>query len=154
MLFDTEDVREILEVRERLEAGFIDVAIAAMDEETLDELQVLVDKMRQKASRNESFLEEDLAFHRAIYLRVGNHLLIKLLDIFWQVYKSLRNESLHTVKDLNVEAQNHAEILQAIKVNDVVLVQRRLIEHFNGIKERLKTVQLSLNDGDEPAPIN
>ncbi len=145
MLFDAEDVCELLEVRERLEAGFIGDAIAAMDEATLEQLRELVEEMRQKAARGESFLDEDLAFHRAIYQVVGNHLLLKLLDVFWDVYKNLREQRLHMIKDmedLEKEAQNHVGILEAIEAKQVQLAQRRLIEHFDGVKSQLATAQL------------
>lgn len=146
MLFDTEDVREILEIRERLEAGFIDVAIAAIDQASLDKLQQLVTQMRRKAADQERFLEEDLTFHRIIYLQVGNRLLIKLLDVFWDVYRGLNDQSLHIVRDLAAEAENHARILEAIAAKDSDLARQRLLEHFDGIKERLRSARLRLHD--------
>ena len=149
MLFDTEDVREILEIRERLEAGFIDVAIAAIDQTTVNKLQQLITQMRRKAADQESFLEEDLTFHRIIYLQVGNHLLIKLLDVFWDVYRGLNDQSLHIVRDLTAEAENHARILEAIATRDSELARQRLLEHFNGIKERLRSARLRLHDSPD-----
>jgi len=142
MLLDMEDVQEILEVRERLEAGFIADAIAAMDQDTLSQLWTLVDKMRQKAAAGETFPEEDLAFHRTIYLTTGNRLLIKLLGIFWDVYNNLLEESLDVVEDPDAEARNHEAILQAIEAKEVKLAQDRITDHFDGIKERLRTARL------------
>ena len=142
MLFDMEDIHEILDVRERLESSFIADAISAMDPETLDQLRALVNRMRQKAAADQAFLEEDLAFHRAIYVVISNRLLIKLLDVFWDVYKNLRDESLHIVKDLDGEAQNHEAILEAIEAKDVALAQRHLIDHFHGIRNRLRATRL------------
>ena len=60
-----------------------------MDQDTLNQMWVLVDQMQQKAAAGEEFLEEDMAFHRAIYLVTGNCLLIKLLDVFGTVYQNL-----------------------------------------------------------------
>ncbi|MCD6291340.1 MAG: FadR family transcriptional regulator [Anaerolineae bacterium] len=142
MLFDAEDVWEILDVRERLEAGFIADAIAAMNEETLSRLRELIEKMRQRAESDEEFLEEDLAFHRVIYQVVDNHLLLKLLDVFWDVYKNLRDERVLVVKDLKAEVKNHAEILEAIEAGDAELARQRLVDHFSGIKRRLRAAQL------------
>lgn len=142
MLFDAEDVSDILDVRECLEAGFIGQAIAAMDEETLGRLRELIRQMQEKADHGMEFLEEDLAFHREIFRVVGNHLLLKLLDVFWDVYKSLRDQRLRVVKNLQQEARNHAEILEAIEAGDAGLARQRLVDHFNGIKDRLRAAQL------------
>ena len=65
LLFDTEDVREMIEIRERLEMGFIGDAIAAMDPATLGELRALVTEMRQRALSGQYFLDKDLEFHAA-----------------------------------------------------------------------------------------
>ena len=94
LLFDTEDVREMIEVRERLEVGFIGDAIAAMDPETLSELRALVTEMRQRALSGEYFLDKDLEFHAAIYRPINNHVLSKLLDVFHAIYRNLRDRSL------------------------------------------------------------
>lgn len=142
MLFDTEQLDEIIAVRERLEAGFIADAIEAMDGDTLKQLQGLIDSMHQKIATREDFLAEDLEFHRGIYRVTGNSLLIKLLDIFRSVYQQLHDQSLHVSLDPQDEWQNHNAILQAIEAKDVELARQRLNIHFEGIKERLRTARL------------
>jgi len=142
MLFDQEDVQELLDVRERLEVSFVPDAIAGMDEECLGELRVLADEMRRKADAGVNFLDEDLAFHRVIYRVTGNHLLVKLLNIFWDVYQNLRDESWLTLMDLDAEARNHERILQAIEAKEVDVAQQRLADHFRAIEERLRTARL------------
>lgn len=154
MLFGTEDLEDILAVRERLEAAFIPDAVLAMDQDSLNQMRVLVDQMYQKAAAGEEFLEEDMAFHRAIYLVIGNRLLTKLLDIFRDVYENLRERSLSgpTGRDLNPLARDHAEILQAIEARDVELARQRLMDHFDGIKRRLKVAQLASGDSAGEVP--
>ena len=149
MLFDTEDMQEIIAVRERLEAGFIAEAIEAMGEATLNQLRDWINKMRQKAAAGQDFLEEDLAFHDAIYQVTGNRLLVKLLDVFEAVYHNLRDQSLFTPQlpeELDAKLQDHVAILQAIEAKDTELAQRRMIAHFDGIKERLGAARLR-NEG-------
>ncbi len=142
MLFDTEELQEMVAIRECLEAGFIDDAIVAMDGPTLNRLRMLADEMRQKAAAGENFLEADLAFHRTIYLVTGNRLLIKLQDVFRTVYQNLQDRSLRVTRDLDAELRNHEQILQAIEAQDTESARRLLVVHFEGIKERLKSAQL------------
>ena len=142
LLFDTEDIRQMIEVRERLEVSFIGDAITHIDPGTLKELKVLLDQMRQSAMANGYFLDKDLAFHCAIYRTIGNRVLDKLLDVFCDIYRNLRDKSLLVIREPVVEVENHERILQAIEAKDVVLAQRRIAEHFTGIKDRIKSAQI------------
>jgi len=149
MLFDVEDLQEIIAVRERLEVGFIADAIAAIDEETLTQMREVMDTMYRKGIVGEDFLAEDLTFHRLLYRVTGNRLLIKLLDIFRVVYQNLHGQSLDVPRDLEIELQNHKALLRAIEAKDITLAQQRMTKHFDGIKERLRTARVENKDGDE-----
>jgi len=143
MLFDMEDLEEIIAVRECLEAGFIADAIEAMHEDTLNQLRDWINKMREKTSAGEDFLEEDLAFHATICRVTGNRLLAKLLDVFQAVYHNLRDQSLFTQpENFDAKLRDHVAILEAIEAKDAELAQRRVTAHFNGIKERLGAARL------------
>ena len=143
LLFDTEDVRQMIEVRERLEASFVVQAIAVMDQATLDELRTLVAQMRQLAGGDGYFLDKDLDFHRAIYRPIGNRVLEKLLDMFCAIYQNLRDKSLSVVQDPLAEVEHHEQILQAIEAKDAALAQELVTEHFSGIKRRIQAAQLN-----------
>jgi DNA-binding FadR family transcriptional regulator len=138
LLFDAEDVRQMIEVRARLEASFIADAIAQMDEATLAELHTLVVEMRQRAQAGEYFLDKDLAFHAAIYRPVQNQVLSKLLDVFHAVYRNLRDRTLLITRNPVAEIDKHTEILDAIEARDVPRAQALIIDHFAGIKERVQ----------------
>jgi DNA-binding FadR family transcriptional regulator len=138
MLIDPLDVLEIVDVRQCLETGFIGTAIESMDDETLAELQARIDTMRQRAALGESFLEHDHAFHCAIYQRTDNRLLKRLLVVFREVYKNLRDESLLIPTDPVNEVANHEAILEAIDAKDAQAAQQRIIDHFTDIKRRLE----------------
>ncbi len=151
MLFDTEDVREMIEVRERLEAGFVGDAIEAIDPVTLAELHGLVQQMQQRALAGEYFLDKDLEFHAAIYRPIHNQVLSKLLDVFCAIYKNLRDRSLLTTKNSVAEVGNHAAILDAIEARDAAQAQRLIRDHFSGIKERIRAARLVSNPASDAA---
>jgi len=141
LLFDTEDVREMIEIRERLEMGFIGDAIAAMDPTTLGELRALVTEMRQRALSGEYFLDKDLEFHAAIYRPVNNHVLSKLLDVFYAIYRNLRDRSLLVTRNPASEVVNHEEILNAIEARNPELARQLILDHFMGVKQRISAAQ-------------
>jgi len=112
LMFDAEDVRQMIDVREELEAGFIEHAIAVLDDEALAKLRSLCNEMRQHADSGETFLDIDLEFHATIYRGLGNRVLLKLLDIFCTIYKNLRDTSLLVVRNPLAEVDKHEKILQ------------------------------------------
>ena len=140
MLFDAEDMLQMIEVRARLEAGFIPAAIAAMDEATLDQLRTLIAEMRQRAFNMQYMLDKDLAFHTGIYRPLNNQVLNKLLEVFCTIYRNLRDKTLLANPDPLGEVDKHEEILRAIEARDSQLAQRLVLDHFKGIKERTTAV--------------
>lgn len=137
LLFDARDVREMIEVRERLETGFIGDAIAVLDAAALEELRTLVTSMRLRALSGEYFLDSDLEFHAAIYRPISNHVLSKLLEIFHTIYRNLRDRSLLGTGNPILVAESHEEILAAIEARNVELAQNLIRDHFRGAKERI-----------------
>lgn len=138
MLSDLEDVREVLEVRERLEIAFLEPVVDAVDDETLAELRELVRRIEEKIARGEEFAEEDRAFHRVLFSPVDNRLLVKLLEIFWDVFRKLRDVTVHVASDPMQEVVNHARIVDAIEARDVALARSRMRDHFRNIEDRLR----------------
>jgi DNA-binding FadR family transcriptional regulator len=144
MLSDLKDVRDILEIRERLEISFMGDVIEAMDQATLERLRAIVADMRARATVGQAIMRWDLEFHRNMFSVVGNPLLLKLLDVFWQVYRSLCGESLAILDDPMTEIDKHEAVLAAVEARDAELARRRLAEHFDNVNMRL----LSADDGE------
>ncbi len=137
IFYDVHTFEELLEVRAKLEAGFLEEAIAQMTPETLQELRSIVHRMQEMVEQQapkEALLEEDIAFHRTLYENVHNALFIKLLDIFWHVQKRLRTRVDHEAEDRWVFVQQHAALVEAIAAGDVTLARERLMAHFQGVR--------------------
>jgi DNA-binding FadR family transcriptional regulator len=144
MLSDLKDVRDILVIRERLELSFVADAIEAMDQATLEKLAAIVEDMRARAAVGQAIMRWDLEFHRVLFGVVGNPLLLKLLDVFWQVYRSLCGESLAVLDDPMTQVDKHAAVLAAVEARNAELASTRLAEHFDNVNMRL----LSADDGE------
>ena len=53
-----------------------------------------------------------------IYQRVGNELLLKLLEIFWTVHKNVRARVSHETQDVPRFVQDHRALYEAIAQGD------------------------------------
>lgn len=137
--FDLHEANEILDIRERLEAGFIEDAIAHTSQDAIDELTRIVEVMKCKADQGIQILEEDLEFHRTLFGVTGNRLLVKLLDVFWHVYINLRDKSVHNPKSLKADVENHERILRAVAEQDAEAARHAIVEHFGNIRSRIRS---------------
>ncbi len=137
LCFESTELLEILRVREALELYFIDWVVEKIDEEGLQKLQYILSRMEEKARRGQLFDEEDAAFHRALFAPVGNSLLLRLFDIFWEVLHRLR-EPIEVERDPFGSFKRHQEVFRAVKERDSKRAKSALAEHFASIRERVE----------------
>jgi len=136
LLFELREVEELLDIRCVLETGMIGRAIETMSRETLDQIQLVVERMRELASTGQSFPEEDRQFHTLLFQSVESETLLRLLDVFWLAF---RNAAKHIGDDADPDRtyRDHAAILEAISVRDTSRARLALERHYTGLKERL-----------------
>jgi len=137
LLYDLHTFEELLEVREKLEFGFLEEAIHHLTPEILQELHSIVGIMWDKMSprgQDEEFLDEDMRFHITLYKPLDNALLLKLFDVFWQVQKRLRAQGPNNQEDWVRVIRQHEGIMEALENRDVALARARLQAHFEGVR--------------------
>lgn len=127
---------ELLDVRRVLEAAFFPAAVAAMPKTRLRELRRIVDRMHEKASRGLPFIDEDAAFHEALYVDLGNKTLEGLLGAFWQMFEHMSAQT-RIGHDLPESARSHSRIVEALELDDVPLAVHQLNVHFFDVRSRL-----------------
>lgn len=143
---------ELLDVRRVLEVAFFPAAVSAMPKTRLRELRRIVDRMHDKASRGLPFIEEDAAFHKALYLELGNKTLEGLLGAFWQMFEHMSAQT-QIGHDLPETARSHSRIVEALELDDVPLAVHQLNVHFFDVRSRLTRAREKVGRPSEPAHI-
>jgi DNA-binding FadR family transcriptional regulator len=142
LLFDHHTLVELLAVRTQLEVGFVEETAEQVTAAQLRVLRSLVDRMGERAAVEEppgNFNEEDRLFHRTLYSGLGNQLLLKLLDVFWTVYRRLRDQAQVEAID-NVRIwENHRRIVEALERRDGQAVRQAMLQHFGVLRARIHT---------------
>jgi DNA-binding FadR family transcriptional regulator len=151
LLFDRNSIVELLAVREQLEVGLLPLAVGALSPAQLELLHSLVRRQREKAERGESPLEEDRFFHRTIMEATGNHLALKLLDVFWVVLLRARDRRLAVDEAPQRTWRNHEQILAAIERGDAPAAQQAMAAHFTDIEDRVAHAVLRPRLSSTPA---
>jgi DNA-binding FadR family transcriptional regulator len=145
LLFDLQELAELLEIRRVLETGMIDAAMQAMPPAAVADLNAVVTAMGARAHRGESFPEEDRRFHQVLFEPLGNQMLLKLLDVFWLTFQ----EASRHVDLLNPYVvptyQDHTAIAAAVADGNVEEARAALDRHYAGLTDRLARVQEQLH---------
>jgi len=146
LFYDMHTLQELLYIREKLETGFIELAIESLTPQTLSDLRDILSKMETRAAEGVSvtgMMDDDITFHRTLYELVGNNLLLKLLEVFWTVYDNLYSRLPPTAEDPEQFLYRHRTLVDAIAARDVALAQSCLIEHFEGVREWIAEQELT-----------
>ncbi len=82
---------------------------------------------------------EDQQFHLALYRCAGNDLLLKLIRIFWIVYRQLRAVRLDRGWEIDtvIAADDHVAIIEALKLRDSDLIKQRIVAHYAPMRQQL-----------------
>lgn len=139
------EASELVDVRQALETGLIGLAIHAVTEQHLAALEQCVSAMEERAARGESFIEQDKDFHRILFEPLDNRLLSNLLGVFWDVYRTIY-DAIDTDPQITQPvktAQDHRDILDAVRKQDITTARALISEHFHGIRALLATREAS-----------
>jgi DNA-binding GntR family transcriptional regulator len=125
-------VREIAEVRSRLEALAARLALPNLTSADLKRMRELIRAMQGAATRNdpEAWHQANAEFHRVVIHRSGNRLLSRMTDGLWD--RSIRHFSARVLSQAQfrrVRHQEHQRILQAITNRDPDEVEQVWRDH-------------------------
>ncbi|MGH7921209.1 MAG: FadR/GntR family transcriptional regulator [Candidatus Dormibacteraceae bacterium] len=132
-------LRELLEIREELEAALIRKVTPLTGEDELRRLREALDAI-DAAQRADSAARAfaDQAFHQLLYQPLRNQLVLQLLDTFWIVYQrlgvDLRRQGLPDARAL---VEHHRAIVEALAGGDPSAAEQAVRAHFAEIEERL-----------------
>ena len=148
LVYDPVKAAEILQIRIWLEAAAVADAVGKLSEAELEQLAALLDHWEEKAARGEDISADDRSFHCILYTPLGNESLIRLIDIFWEIYHSLAVQTIGVDPDPLATVRVHRELLDAIRARDILLATQRMRQHFHKLEVRLaRAIQLSQANG-------
>jgi len=125
---------ELTEARALFESEAAALAAERMTDETLAELEGLVEIMSTTGRDDQSGETADHEFHHAIAAASGNAAIIHLIETMWRmrdeidsvkkVYESICSE------DFGARGREHADILVALQNRDPAAARKAMREHF------------------------
>jgi DNA-binding FadR family transcriptional regulator len=131
-------LNELVGVRQLLEQGLAQPIVAAFDGQLDDALSTLVAEMRSLAGRDESFLEQDRAFHLLLLQPLQNHLVGQLTAAFWDVQAIVAPLLDTSAADVQDTVNAHAEIVHAAASGDTAQFVTAVAAHYAPVRRQLR----------------
>ncbi|MCU6712624.1 FadR family transcriptional regulator [Paenibacillus sp. J5C_2022] len=130
-------MHELLSTRRVLELGAVEMAIDRYDISLINEMDACNRAMMEKVDRGLSPLEEDLAFHEALFRATGNETYGELSALISDFFLEIR---LHHFANVDVSRQSileHGRIVDAIKARDVARAKQEMELHLEPLKKHM-----------------
>jgi DNA-binding FadR family transcriptional regulator len=145
--FELKELTELLAIRRALETGMIGDAMRVTPPERIEELSTILDAIRQKAERGETFPQEDRRFHQHLFEPLHNATLLHILDSFWLTLNKADQVIDLQDKDPLWTYEMHIPIVDAVKNGDVEAARKALKQHYANLEHRL--TRLVVEEGSD-----
>lgn len=139
-------LREVVEIREVLDLGLARKVVAAMAGQHHDHLHNITRVMIEKAERNESFVDEDIAFHRGLLRSLGNQLVEQLTSAMWIIHMAVIPDLPAGDRQSMIEtARAHEQMLNAAEKGNVEEYERALNAHYAPLLQTMASLPSEQN---------
>ncbi len=130
---------DIFEARESIENSCAGFAALRRDEEDLKELQKALDNMQANFDDPDKYIEQDLAFHKAVIHAAENMVFVDLMKKIFTLLVDNRNKNRKYPSELYREKnfQQHIAIFEGIKNGDPQKATAAMDHHMSHIRKRL-----------------
>lgn len=139
---ERDTVLELLEVRKMLEGQTVYLAASRAKEDNIKELEGALKAMYADIKSGEIGEKADLLFHYAIARASQNSILIRLMntisDLMHETLKASRIRLYEGKVAPEKLYKDHLMILDAIRNKSAKDARRYMVEHLEGVEERLK----------------
>jgi GntR family transcriptional regulator, transcriptional repressor for pyruvate dehydrogenase complex len=127
-------VTELLDLRLMIEPPLAGRAAKYATEEEILGLEDILRRQKEKVARGELAIEEDTEFHYAIAKAARNSVVLKVVDVFMDLLRESREQTLQVDGRLQKSFTGHRRILDAIKNRKASLAEATMRRHIEEIE--------------------
>jgi DNA-binding FadR family transcriptional regulator len=130
--------KDLLEVRHVLELAVAQRAAQRAKKSDLQAMREAIDDMRSHPDLPQGYVDADLGFHRALAEATGNPLWIALLNSLNDLLRQYREEGFRGKASALRAADQHEQILDAVKNKDAEAAAQAMQEHLQRSQQDIK----------------
>ena len=136
LLFDLQELLEMVEIRHALETSLINKAIAKMSASDIQRLERILSLMSEAMDDNAAYVEADRQFHQALFASLDNKTLLKVLDAFWLTFNKASENQEIAHSDPEETYEVHSQIVEAIVIGDAKRAREAIDRHYASVENR------------------
>jgi DNA-binding FadR family transcriptional regulator len=136
LLFDLQELLEMVEIRHALETSLINKAMAKMSASDIQRLERILSLMSEAMDDNAAYVEADRQFHQALFASLDNKTLLKVLDAFWLTFNKASENQEIAHSDPEETYEVHSQIVEAVVIGDAKRVREALDRHYAAVEDR------------------
>jgi DNA-binding FadR family transcriptional regulator len=135
--FDFHKLLEIRDIRMYIEKGLVEGVIDCRTQVQADDIQAILDAWKAEASVGAYPVDLDRNFHQAFWREIGNPVLSRILEIFWDVVRQGHQRGiLIDPLDKLEHFGLHRKMFNALKRGDAEELRGSITAHYNDVKSR------------------
>jgi GntR family transcriptional repressor for pyruvate dehydrogenase complex len=134
LLQQRELVSELLELRGMIEPTLAARAATHASAGDLAHLEDILRRQKDKVGRGELAIEEDSEFHYSIAQAAQNKVVLQVVDVFMDLLRESRKQSLQVEGRLQKSLASHQQILRAIAEHDAAAAESSMRRHIQEIE--------------------
>ncbi|GAA3413761.1 FadR/GntR family transcriptional regulator [Paenibacillus hodogayensis] len=112
-------LKELIATRRALELCAVEMAIEHYDLGLLEQLDLANKQMEQSITERKLPIEEDLAFHRALFKATGNQTFFELSNVLSEFFSQIRERHFVDVRNKITSFEEHKQIIEQIRKKNV-----------------------------------
>ncbi|MHC1785643.1 MAG: FadR/GntR family transcriptional regulator [Christensenellales bacterium] len=121
-------VAEMLDIRKRLELGYMKFAYQTLTEEDIRMIRQILNRIAEAWGQHRFFHADDRAFHMTIFSRIGNRTLLSMMEAIWDVDANFKTEE--KFKHLDETIIKHENIVRALEAHNQEAFEAAMMSHF------------------------
>lgn len=141
---DSRAIREMLEIRKKIELGYMRQAYQALTEEDVHHIRGILEGIKAKWEQQIFFHADDREFHMALFAHMENKTLTSLLNAIWSVDEHFKIEE--KSKYLDDTIVKHENIVLALEHHNLEAFEAAMLAHFSSGKYASTTSNITFEE--------
>ena len=131
---------DFLEIRKLVEGWCAEKAAIEATKEDLENMAAILEEMKKVASKDKQWEELDLNLHMSFAKATHNVIAVHIMEALKSNFKPFFRftKSMPSSEKIDILWQHHYDIFKAIKQRDPETSKKKVVEHLNYIREKLK----------------
>lgn len=119
---------ELLDIRKKLELGYMRQAYATLREEDIRHLRQIMTAIRAHWEKDHYFHSDDREFHMTLFSRINNRSMLSLMAAIWDVDANFKTEE--KIPHLDESIIKHENIVRALEARNEEAFEAAMMAHF------------------------